>query len=622
MKKGRTMGGQVAAALWIVGCGAFVALSAPAQQAPVTPAPSGVTSATNAADEVIGRQLAMLLDAVEATDDQGKPMVDPSYRQNTTRSLTRLQRTIESKDFRNALQACDNITSDPVSPSFRKMLKELYAAISFQVKAEQTRLASDMRAVLASVPAACAAATNQADLQALSAQVQQAQNTLSRMSDNENPEVSILRQNLQNGQELIRMSMGCLAAEAAGDLSKALESMNQIMSMSSYSSFTSNPEMRKKLDRLQSAVADESSKVIKAAREGLAKATTSREVYALSLDFNRQCSRQQRYSNNDPIVQQDLESTRNALGAWVRVLSAEERGDIQSALQTLQTLDSDYYGRSDAQLQSLLALKRSALVLKLLNQPSAPDDAAIKVVNDLMATADSLDKLIELRRRLARISPFAVVRMGYSTAQPEVQALVADIQTLEVWRDALETKQYGIFFQRQSELGLLSYLNPYGAGSSSHRWKAVVSRYQNQMRAKALAEMFDLKGFEVKDGQTPEQALLQMADKATADKQWESVAVPLDAYRLAAFGNRTTPAALTDEINACRNFIAARNYEKAGDIARAAASYLAVLGAPAKRAPVEEAFGEVARLRKDHPDLFEKARNAPAATAATAAATP
>ncbi|MBI3986531.1 MAG: hypothetical protein HY343_06410 [Lentisphaerae bacterium] len=578
---------------------------------------------TNAAEDALVRQLAALLEAVSAMDDQGKPLVEPNNRQNVIHMLTRLQRNIEDKDFRNAIQTCDNLASTPVSPAFRKMIKELCAAISLRIKAEQTTLANELRGLLASIPAACAVATNQDNLQSLSVQIQLAQRSLSRSSENDNPELSLLRNNLQNAQELVRGWGEYLAAEAAGDFTKALESLNQLLSRSSYNafaSFTSSPDIKKRLDRLQSAVAEDALKVIKTAREGMLKATTSREVQALSLDFTRQYSRLQQSSNRDPVLQQDIESTRNALSAWARVLNAEERGDVQAALQSLQNMENDYYGRTDIQLQNLVAPKRSALILKLLDQPAPADDSLVKVVSDQMAAADSPDKLIELRRRLTPLlSNYSYSRSSSGAFQAEVQSLMTDIQILENWRGALQARQYGQILQLNS-----SPYSAYAAHYSTvpHRWKTAIDRHQNRLRAQALAAMFALKDFEVKEGQTPDEALLQAADKAAADKQWETLAVTLDAYRVAVFGSQTPPASLTDQIAACRSFIAARNYEKAGDLPRAAASYLAALNAPAKRAPVEEAFKELARLRKDHPDIFEKARTVSAATAPAAASGP
>jgi hypothetical protein len=602
-KKNGDIGEQAAVVLLVALCGMLTEVSAFAEQSPKTNTESAVAVGTNTVAVSIDDQLAAIQDAIDDTDDQGKRIVEASHRENVIRTLTHIQQLIENKDFRGALQECANVLSLSPSPSFHKMVKELHDSISLQIKADQTKLAKDMRDILAAIPTACAAATNAADLQSLNERVQQAQNSLARMSDNDNPELYVLRENLQNAHELIRMSVNCLAAESAGDLSKAVESMNQMMSMSSFSSFASSPEMIKKLDRLQSAVAEEAMKVIKAARDGLGKVTTSQDVHALSLDFNRQYSRVQRYSYNDPVIQQDLESTRNALSSWARLLGSEERGDIASALQVLQSMENNYYSRMDSSLEKMLAPKRSALIVKLLNQSIAVDDSIIKVVSDQVATVDSLEKLIELRHRLTPISFFATQRAGYEASQPEIQSFLADIQTLEIWRDSLQVKQYGVILQLQS--------NPryYSSYTSAHRWKAIVNRYQNQMRAQALAEMFELKGFEVKEGQTPDQMLLQAADKAAADKQWETVVSYLDAYKVVSFGGQNVPASLTDDINGCRNFIAARNYEKAGDVRRASAAYLAVLGSPSKRAPVEDAFREIARLRKDNPDIFEKAQN-------------
>ena len=77
------------------------------------------------------------------------------------------------------------------------------------------------------------------------------------------------------------------------------------------------------------------------------------------------------------------------------------------------------------------------------------------------------------------------------------------------------------------------------------------------------------------------------------------------------FGGQTPPATLADQIDSLRHFIAARNYEKAGELEQAAASYLRVLQAPTEHTPVATATKEIARLRKAHPDIFEKLRATP-----------
>jgi len=85
--------------------------------------------------------------------------------------------------------------------------------------------------------------------------------------------------------------------------------------------------------------------------------------------------------------------------------------------------------------------------------------------------------------------------------------------------------------------------------------------------------MYELGDIDVGKDQTTETVLLRIADKAVADKDWEKLVQSLDAYRVAMFGNQPAPSSLTDRINSCRSFIAARNYEKTGDVERAVLNY-------------------------------------------------
>jgi len=194
--------------------------------------------------------------------------------------------------------------------------------------------------------------------------------------------------------------------------------------------------------------------------------------------------------------------------------------------------------------------------------------------------------------------------------QSEIASFLADLQTLESMQAALQAKQYGEFMH-----GVLP-----GGENTPHRWRKIVLRHMNALLRTAFREMYGLSGMDIAEGQTVADAVLAAADHAAANKQWELLGRCLDAYRTAAYGAQPPPALLQEQINACRNFVAASNYERVGDLDRAVAGYLAVLQAPAERSPVEAAVAALERLHKEHPDIFERTRNVP--VGATPAAVP
>jgi hypothetical protein len=606
LKRYRT--GIAATTIWIGAVGMLALPDARAADAPIKSEPkigakveAEISSpSTNSVVDALARQMTFVEALANGNDETGKPILDTSYKSSTLQMLARLQRNVEDKDYRNAVQTCDNIGGYPATTIFRKAIKDLSSLISAQMRNDFATSLSEVRTMLADLPAACASAKNLEELQALADRIQQAQNMLNRLaSGSDTPLVYALRDSLSSASNMLREWSNLKASEETGDDARALEALNRITSMAS-GPWAGSPEIAKKQERLQAAIADKVDKAAADVRVALIKATTSKDLQTVRTDFNRQFNKLRRATGDDSYAQQQLETLRNVLNAWGRILSAEEQGDLPMAIQNLSAIENDYYGRNDPQIQSVVSTKRDALLRKLLDQPPrSGDDPFIKIVGDEMEKVDSLEKLIDLKRRILPLQyTFASARYGGSASQQEIQALVADIQILEALSGSAQGRPPNPYYSATGPSG-------------SHRWKIVVNRYYTQIRLKSLTEMFELKDLSVAEGQTLDQALLQAADKAMADKQWERLSRCLDAYRGSVFGNQQPPTYLIDQISACRNFITARNLEKAGDFERAAVTYLSVLNAPAERSPVEEATREIARLRREHPEAFEKIRDLP-----------
>ena len=594
--------------LWML-CGLAPLACLQAVDLPPEVVPGTVLTPLDASWAAVRTQVTALGESMDAVDEFGKPRVEQGYKQAVQRSLARLDRAIDERNPTVATQACEELLNYPSAAGFRKGVKDVSSLFSALVRAEQTNTMNQARALVTSLPTACARAATVEELQALYDRVQQTQNTLNQLNSRaEYPTANTLRNNLNSAQQGVQEWMNCLTGQAAGDEGKALESLNRLQGMGLPGDWTSSTDVVRRIEQLQASVNKRIEKAVTNVCEGLTRATSVREVQALAADFNRQYERLRRVAGNDSLMQESLEGTRNLLNHWSRVAQAEEKGDFAMALQTLASLENEYPARMDVRTQAAVAAKREALIKRLIEQPVRPDDAMTKMVNEQVAAADTLDKLIKLRAQLASlqnissyVNQFSQMRYGGMNGQSEISSLLADLQNLESMQTAFQAKQYALLLQAPYAYG----------GYATHRWRAVIARHMNTLRSSAFSAMYGLSGMDILEGQPVADALLLAADKAAANQQWERLGRCLDAYRAAAFGAQPPPSALQDQINACRSFVSAANYERVGDLDRATAAYLAVLQAPAERSPVEAAVTALARLRKEHPDLFDRARNLP-----------
>lgn len=599
--KGRIVNlGVWAMALFVAGAAVFAG-AATGHDTVVAPAATNASVATPAvADKALGAQLVALQEAVNGVDSAGKPLMDPNYRQSALQTLTRVERHIEQKDYPKAMQTLDSMSSYQTSAEFRKSLKALSTLLVAQVNARQADQVKQVRAALAEIVAACAKAKSAADLQPLLSRIQQMQSTLSSRSDTDGTEINELRNNLSAAQDMIRQWAEVLAAENSGDLPRAVERLNQIVSSSSSWVMGDRSQAIRKLEQLQAQVRQQVEKAIQSVREAMGTATSA-DLQKAANEFNRQYERLRRAVSGDSFMSQMLENARNVIGVWLRVVAAEEVGNFGLALQLLTQVEGEYSSRMDLQTQQMTSAKRAGLVKKMIEQPEPAEDPIVRTVTEEIARADTIEKLLNLRRRLA------VLQQGSRYAGPggpggssDIQNLLSELQVLESWQMAVAAGQFNQL------LG-----NPAVMASYPHRWKPVTARFLHQLRGRALSELAGLKDLKVADGQTPEQAALQMASTAKGAKDWSTLVSCLDAYRLAAFGAQPVPAWLGDGIQAARQMLAARRFEQAGDVERAAAAYMAVLTAVSNFAPVEDALAEIGRLQKDRPDILKRIRDIP-----------
>jgi hypothetical protein len=214
------------------------------------------------------------------------------------------------------------------------------------------------------------------------------------------------------------------------------------------------------------------------------------------------------------------------------------------------------------------------------------------MINDMMEKVTSIEGLTAIKQTVQNVS-----RSGYS--QNDIQYLISDITSLEQVTEAIKNGQYGAVFQSYTYRSSEGY---------QHRWKPILEKFRTNVRNAAIGGLCEIKDFEVGKDETPEKVLQGYIDKAASKKQWEQVLKYLDAYRQAfASTGYGTVSWLTDETAAARNFITARNYEKAEEYERALLNYMAVLNSTSKRTPIDEAIDAIKKIKKNHPDAYEKA---------------
>lgn len=548
----------------------------------------------------------VLSDQITKMGDDGKPLVEPSYRSSMLNQFARVRSAVEEKNYRAAIQACENLSQYGGSVAFRKQVKDFTAKLSALAKAEQTEQLAKARELLAELPALCAKTTKALDFQPLADRVQEMISLLGRNASSGSDAslaLAAIQEQLSSARSGLREWSTALLAEESGDLAKAIEALNRLGPgySSSSSLWQNSKELQAKIAALRETLAKQTEQTLQATRAAISKARSAAEGTQLLQDFTRQMERLSRAAASDAFLQQQIEALRNALNNWTRVLLAEEKGDIQQALANLGNLDSDAYAtRLDPQLQGIVTAKREALTRRLLDAVPKADDAILKLVAAEVEKAGSLDELIGLRTKLTGLqsSGFSSSRMFGTYQQGEVALLLADLSQLESARQAVESRQFSMYLQAY----------PVHGPASQHRWKDITRRHYNVLKAQAFAELFQLGSLKLSANETVDQALLKVSDRALEAKEWERALRGLEAYRICLFANQPPPASLADQIDAYRYFIAARNYEKAGEPEQAAACYLRALQAPAEHAPVAAATKEIMRLRKERPDIFDRLR--------------
>jgi hypothetical protein len=380
----------------------------------------------------------------------------------------------------------------------------------------------------------------------------------------------------------------------SGDINKAMSTAQNLKNSYSYTKVMSTSAMQKRIAEIENQHEVIIASAIAKLKDACIKAETADELDKALDEFNVVYMKNQNGMNNNSSrsLQSKMERLQQAARQWVRVVVAVENEKYQEAVQMITSMESDSYGSNALFSRKELSEKKAEFLKKSLKSPRKENDPLVLMINDMMAKVTSIEGLTAIKQMLQNTS-----RSGYS--QNDIQYLVSDITALEQMNEAVKNGQYGTLFQAYTYRSSEGY---------QHKWKTLVEKYRTDVRNAAIGGLCEIKDFEVGKDETPEKVLQGYIDKAAAKKQWEQVLKYLDAYRQAFTSTGYGTASwLTDETAAARNFITARNYEKAEEYERALLNYMAVLNSTSKRTPIDEAIEAIKKIKKNHPDAYEKA---------------
>jgi hypothetical protein len=383
-----------------------------------------------------------------------------------------------------------------------------------------------------------------------------------------------------------------LSGVQSGDMNKAVSTLQNMKSSYGQAKVMTTSAMLKRIAEVERMQEDMLTMAIAKLKEACIKTEATEELDKAMDAFNDIYMKNQSAIYNNRVLQSKTERIQQAAKQWSRVLAAVENENYQEALQLLNSMENDSYGSNVLFSRKELSEKKELLLKKSLKSPRKENDPLIVMINDMMNKVKSIEGLTAIKQVIQNIS-----RSGYS--QNDIQYLISDITSLEQLNEAVKNGQYGTVFQ--------SYTYRSSEGNQ-HRWKAILEKLRADVRNAAIGGLCEIKDFEVGKDEIPEKVLQSYIDKAASKKQWEQVLKYLDAYRQAfASAGYSYTSWLTDESAAARNFITARNYEKAEEYERALLNYMAVLNSTSKRTPIDEAIEAIKKIKKNHPDAYEKA---------------
>ena len=557
------------------------------KEAPSTPTPAGLI-----------KQLTAIKDMLSLSNETETATIKRVSSTRHIYGLNETEKLINSQKYDDALRTFANALDTPSS----SQSGELYVAIkkfkgdisSLIAKNEETLLAEVKKIEEESVNLFPAAKTPEEIFQ-FQKKVEEYRMRLQRLSHSPGGQVhSEVYSKFSTLASLSTEWARVLTAVQSGDISKAASALQNFKSSSEQSIIMNSSAMQKRITEIEGMQDSIITAAIAKLKDACIKAETADELDKAIEAFNVVYMKNQSgmYNNSNRSLQSKMERMQQAAKQWVRVVVAIEKENYQEAVQMVTSMENDNYGSTVLFSRKELSEKKAELFKKSLKAPKKETDPLLVMINDMMGKVTSIEGLAAVKQLIQNVS-----RSGYS--QNDIQYLVNDITSLETANEAVKNGQYGTVFQSYAYRSSDGY---------QHKWKPILDKFRANVRYAAIGGLCEIKDFEVGKDETPEKVLQGFIDKAASKKQWEQVLKYLDAYRLAfassGYGYATW---LTDETAAARNFITARNYEKAEEYERAVLNYLAVLNSTSKRTPIDEAIEAIKKIKKNHPDAYEKA---------------
>ncbi len=215
---------------------------------------------------------------------------------------------------------------------------------------------------------------------------------------------------------------------------------------------------------------------------------------------------------------------------------------------------------------------------------------------DLLKSVKSLDDIPNVTSELNKMA-----RETRSSGGFESSVMLNDLAQISRAHGAFKAGNYGSALTTTAQW----------EGTSGPR-SGEINRIKGMLVLQILPKFLDLtENPQPTAGDNPSEFLLRIATEGAGQGDWVKVSRALDAYRLVAFGYRQPPAWVTAEIEACQQFLAGQNLEKARRFVPAVLAYQRAVKVTGKYSPQKAATERLAALEKEHPNEFAEAGKEP-----------
>jgi len=403
---------------------------------------------------------------------------------------------------------------------------------------------------------------------------------------------SRLRRRLDGAVNFLQQWDRYLAAREAGSISGALQVMRE-MSSRDYGYRTqllSSDELAKLRADLERQASEQINSMVFApeAVPAIGASIADWEKYMENVQSAYELVNASSAGSRSFATRRRIEGLNNAMNYWMQMLYFERAGNIRGALQQIQNMESSAFLDGTVITAERLDSKRATLAVTLASQ-SRDDRPMFKDIDSVLRDLRTPADLSGVSRRLVAYDSFS------GAGSDETRALRNDVNALIRLAAAVEDGRIGDYVNYQNAV----------SGDVPHRWSSATREVRRQLILRVIGVSTGLSDLgQPKEGEAIDAMLLRVADEAVKKGDWRRVLAVLDALRRYAYSNSQPPLWLAGEIDSAQTFLAARQYEDAGEFAFAMSHYRAVLRNTGKHVPVKEASDRLAVLRKDHPELI------------------